>query len=79
MIGMNMVKRLKVVPAVCIAFLLAGAAVDIAGASGGHAGPLAFPGFWSLFGLVGCLFLAGACKLAAHVLKRPETYYDDDL
>ena len=33
----------------------------------------------SLFGLLGCFALAGACKLAARLfLKRPENYYDDD-
>ncbi len=63
-----------------VAVMLAGAAADIAAAAG-HApeGPLSFPGFWSLFGLLGCFSLAGACKLAARFLKRPEKYYDDDL
>jgi len=61
--------------------ILACIAVDMAGtAHEDHAGLFSIPGFWSVFGLVGCLVLAGACKLAAHLfLKRPENYYDDVL
>jgi hypothetical protein len=66
--------------ALLIAVMLAGAAADLLQAAGhAPAGPLSLPGFWSLFGLLGCFSLAGACKLAARFLKRPEKYYDDDL
>jgi len=65
---------------VFFAVILAGVAADMLSASGhAHAGLFSFPGFWSLFGLLGCCALAGACKLAARFLKRPENYYDDVL
>jgi hypothetical protein len=67
-----------IVPAIII---VAGVVVDSIGAARGeHSGVFSIPGFWSVFGLVGCLILAGACKLAARLfLKRPENYYDDVL
>jgi len=70
--------RWLLVPIVIIA---AGVVVDSVGAAHGeHAGVFLIPGFWSVFGLVGCLSLAGVCKLAARLfLKRSENYYDDVL
>jgi ABC-type xylose transport system permease subunit len=64
-----------------ILIIVAGVVVDSIGAGHGeHAGVFSVPGFWSVFGLVGCLVLAGACKLVARLfLKRPENYYDDVL
>jgi hypothetical protein len=64
-----------------ILIIVAGVVVDSIGAAHGeHSGVFSIPGFWSVFGLVGCLILAGACKLAARLfLKRPENYYDDVL
>jgi hypothetical protein len=63
-----------------IALMLAGAAIDILFShDSGHGSPCSLPGFWSVFGLLGCLLLAGACKLAARFLKRSEKYYDDIL
>ncbi len=64
-----------------ILIIVAGVVVDSIGAARvEHAGVFSIPGFWSVFGLVGCLILAGACKLAARLfLKRPENYYDDVL
>ena len=66
------------IPAVIIA---AGIVVDSIGFfSKEQAGMFAIPGFWSVFGLLGCLALAGICKLAARLfLKRSENYYDDVL
>ena len=66
------------VPIVVIA---AGIVVDSIGAvRGEHAGVFSIPGFWSVFGLVGCLSLAGVCKFVARLfLKCPENYYDDVL
>lgn len=68
-------------PASAILIMLAGVVADMVGAAHeGHAGVFSFPGFWSMFGLLGCLVLAGVCKLAARLfLKRPENYYDDVL
>lgn len=68
-------------PAALILIMLGGAAADMLGTdSGGAAGVSAIPGFWSVFGLAGCLMLAGVCKLIARLfLKRPENYYDDVL
>ncbi len=35
-------------------------------------------GFWSIFGLAGCLAMAFFCKLASRIwLKKDENYYDD--
>jgi hypothetical protein len=64
-----------------ILIIIAGVVVDSIGAARGeHAGVFSIPGFWSVFGLVGCLILAGVCKLVARFfLKRPENYYDDVL
>ena len=64
-----------------ILIIVAGVVVDSIGAGHGeHAGVFSIPGFWSVFGLVGCLSLAGVCKLAARLfLKRPENYCDDVL
>jgi len=66
------------IPAIII---VAGVVVDSIGFfRGGHAGIFSIPGFWSVFGLLGCLALAGVCKLAARLfLKRSENYYDDVL
>jgi len=66
------------VPAVIIVVCVV---VDSVGAARGeHAGVFSIPGFWSVFGLLGCLGLAGLCKLVACLfLKRPENYYDDVL
>ncbi len=71
--------RWLLVPVILI--IVAGVVVDSIGAVRvEHAGVFSIPGFWSVFGLVGCLILAGACKLAARLfLKRPENYYDDVL
>jgi len=67
-------------PAALILILLAGVVADILAADHeGPAGVFAIPGFWSVFGLAGCLMLAGVCKLVARLLKRPENYYDDVL
>jgi lipoprotein signal peptidase len=61
--------------------MLAGVVADLLSAA--HevsAGVFSIPGFWSVFGLAGCLMLAGVCKLVARFfLKRPENYYDDVL
>jgi len=67
-----------IVPAIIIAACVV---VDSIGAARGeHAGVFSIPGFWSAFGLLGCLSLAGLCKLVARLfLKRPENYYDDVL
>jgi hypothetical protein len=68
-------------PAVLILILLAGVAADVLGdAHEGPDGVFSIAGFWSAFGLFGCLMLAGVCKLVARLLlKRPENYYDDVL
>jgi len=68
-------------PAVLILIMLAGVVADLLGAAHqGSAGLFSIPGFWSVFGLIGCLILAGVCKLVARLfLKRPENYYDDVL
>lgn len=70
--------RWLIVPVIIIA---AGVVVDsIDAAHGKQTGVFSIPGFWSVFGLLGCLSLAGVCKLAAKLfLKRPENYYDDVL
>jgi len=64
-----------------ILIITGGVVVDSIGAVyGEHSGVFSIPGFWSVFGLVGCLSLAGLCKLIARFfLKRPENYYDDVL
>ena len=64
-----------------IVIILAGVVADSIGAAHvEHAGVFSIPGFWSVFGLLGCLSLAGVCKLVARFfLKRPENYYDDVL
>jgi len=68
-------------PAALILVMLAGVVTDLLNASHeGSAGVFSIPGFWSAFGLIGCLMLAGVCKLVARLfLKRPENYYDDVL
>jgi membrane protein implicated in regulation of membrane protease activity len=68
-------------PAALILVMLAGVVTDLLNAAHeGSAGVFSLPGFWSVFGLVGCLMLAGVCKLVARLfLKRPENYYDDVL
>jgi hypothetical protein len=70
--------RWLLVPAVVI---VVGAVVDsISAVHGQQTSLFSIPGFWSVFGLVGCLCLAGACKfIARFFLKRPENYYDDVL
>jgi hypothetical protein len=64
-----------------IVIISAGVVADSIGAARvEHAGVFSIPGFWSVFGLVGCLGLAGVCKFVARLfLKRPENYYDDVL
>ena len=64
-----------------VIIIVAGVVVDSIGAAREeHAGVFSIPGFWSVFGLLGCLSLAGVCKLVARLfLKRPENYYDDVL
>ena len=44
---------------------------------GDHHPPLGIdiPGFFALFGLVGCLFLVGAAKALGHALQRSPEYY----
>jgi hypothetical protein len=61
--------------------MLAGVVADLLNAAReASAGVFSIPGFWSVFGLAGCLMLAGVCKLAARLfLKLPENYYDDVL
>ncbi len=68
-------------PVALILIILAGVVADLLGAAhDGSDGVLSIPGFWSVFGLAGCLILAGVCKLVARLfLKRPENYYDDVL
>ena len=68
-------------PAALILVMLAGVVTDLLNAAHeGSAGVFSIPGFWSVFGLIGCLMLAGVCKLVARLfLKRPENYYDDVL
>jgi len=70
----------RIIIPLMIALMLAGAAADMLFAyNPEHGGLLGLPGFWSVFGLLGCFTLAGACKLAARFLKRPEKYYHDIL
>ncbi len=71
--------RWLLLPAILI--IVAGIVMDSVGAAHGeHAGVFSIPGFWSVFGLLGCLGLVGVCKLAARLfLKRSENYYDDVL
>lgn len=76
---MNRLKPAKPLPVVLAVVMAAGAALDFA-RSGRPGGLLSVPGFWSVFGLLGCFILACVCKLAARLfLKRPENYYDDAL
>jgi hypothetical protein len=43
-----------------------------------HTGAERFPGFWAVFGLVGCAFLILASKAFGHLgIMQREDYYDE--
>jgi len=72
--------RLKTVVRICFVVLALLIAVDafLVNKEHAHTGPEHLPGFWSLFGFVGCVLIIILSKWYGHagIMKR-EDYYDE--
>ena len=72
--------RLKTVVRVCFGVLALLILVDglLVNKEHAHTGPEHFPGFWSVFGFVGCVVIIVASKWFGHAgIMTREDYYDE--
>jgi hypothetical protein len=72
--------HLKMVVRVCFGLLALLILVDglFVGKQDAHTGPEHLPGFWSVFGFVGCVVIILASKAFGHAgIMTREDYYDE--